>query len=137
MKRTVVDYGYGDKLAGFYAVELGVSEFQADHAETERRLMAAGRKAVEEDYAEALVLGCTLELGFHKKLEDALGVPVIDPSIAAFKRAAYAATLKRDCGWRPSRKWTCEAPPESERAAIGGFDTNDPFGNLLVLETRT
>lgn len=131
MKRTVIEYGYGEQLTDFYAVELGVTDFQADHAETERRLLAAGRRAVEEDYAEALILGCTLEVGFHRKLEDKLGVPVIDPSIAAFKRAEYAATLRRDCGWEPSRKWTCEAPPEEEMARIGGFDVNAPFGNRI------
>lgn len=133
MQATVHEYGYGSRLSGFYHVELGVTEFQADHAETESRLLAAGRRAVEEDYAEALILGCTLEIGFHKKLEDQLGVPVIDPSIAALKRAEYAATLKQDCGWIPSRKWSCESPPESEMAAIGGFDTNRPFGNRIVV----
>ena len=119
MQATVHEYGHGPRLSGFYHVELGVTEFQQDHAETERRLLAAGRRAVEADYAEALILGCTLEIGFHKRLEDQLGVPVIDPSIAAFKRAEYAATLKRDCGWIPSRKWSSEAPPEAEMAAIG------------------
>jgi len=133
MQATVHEYGHGPRLSGFYHVELGVTEFQQDHAETERRLLAAGRRAVEADYAEALILGCTLEIGFHKRLEDQLGVPVIDPSIAAFKRAEYAATLKRDCGWIPSRKWSSEAPPEAEMAAIGGFDVNRPFGNRIVI----
>jgi len=133
MQATVHEYGYGAKLSGFYHVELGVTDFQKDHEETERRLLEAGRRAVEEDYAECLILGCTLEIGFHKKLEDKLGVPVIDPSIAALKRAEYAATLKRDCGWVPSRKWSCEAPPEDEMAAIGGFDVNRPFGNRVVV----
>jgi allantoin racemase len=131
MRSTVHEYGYRDRLTGFYPVNLGVTDFQTDHAETERRLIAAGRKAVEEDYAEAIILGCTMEVGFHRKLEDVLGVPVIDPSIAAFKRAEYAATLRRDCGWVPSRKWTCEAPPEEEMAAIGGFDVDAPFGNRI------
>jgi len=133
MQATVHEYGHGPRLSGFYHVELGVTEFQQDHAETERRLLAAGRRAVEADYAEALILGCTLEIGYHKRLEDQLGVPVIDPSIAAFKRAEYAATLKRDCGWIPSRKWSSEAPPEAEMAAIGGFDVNRPFGNRIVI----
>jgi allantoin racemase len=133
MQSTVREHGYGDRLTGFYAVDLGVTEFQQDHAETERRLLAAGRRAVEEDYAEALILGCTLEIGFHRALEDQLGVPVIDPAIAAVKRAEYAATLRRDCGWVPSRKWSCEAPPEAELAAFGGFDVNEPFGNRVVV----
>jgi allantoin racemase len=133
MGRNVREYGHGDRLTGFYAVELNVVDFQKDHAETERRLLAAGRKAVEEDHAEALILGCTLEIGFHKTLEDKLGVPVIDPSIAALKRAEYAATLRRDCGWVPSRRWSCEAPPEAELAAFGGYDVNRPFGNRVVV----
>jgi allantoin racemase len=132
MHSTVRDYGHGDRLSGFYHVELGVTEFQADHAETERRLVAAGRKAVEEDYAEAIILGCTLEVGFYRDVEKAIGVPVIDPSIAAFKRAEYAANLKRQCGWKPSRRWSCEAPPEDEIARFGGFAGNDIFGNRLI-----
>jgi allantoin racemase len=132
MGATVREYGHGDRLTGFYAVELGVVDFQKDHAETERRLLAAGRKAVEQDYAEALILGCTLEIGFHKRLEEELGVPVIDPAIAAVKRAEYAAALRRDCGWVPSRRWSCEAPPEAEMALIGGFDGNRAFGNRVV-----
>lgn len=133
MKRNVHEYGYGDRLAGFYSVGLGVTDFHADPAETERRLIAAGRRAVEEDHAECLILGCTMEIGFYKRLEDELGVPVIDPALAAFKRAEYAATLKRDCGWVPSRRWSCEPPPEADLARIGGFDVNEPFGSRLVL----
>ena len=134
MDSTVRGYGYGDRLSGFYPVDMGVTDFQRDHVETERRLIAAGRKAVEDDYAEALILGCTLEVGFYKQIESELGVPVIDPSIAALKRAEYAAVLKRQCGWQPSRKWSSEAPPEEEIARFGQFDTNEPFGSRVVVE---
>lgn len=133
MKSNVLAYGHGPSLTGFYHVDLGVNDFQTDHEETARRLIGIGRKAVEEEYAEALILGCTMEIGFHKRLEEELGVPVIDPAIAALKRAEYGAALRRDCGWIPSRKWSCEAPPEEEMARIGGFDVNEPFGNRLVL----
>lgn len=136
MAATVRDHGYQERLSGFYHVELGVNDFQRDHDETRRRLIAAGRKAVEEDYAEALILGCTLEVGFYHELEDALGVPVIDPSIAALKRAEYGALLKRQCGWIPSRKWSCEAPPEEEIARFGGFDEGEAFGNRVVVGHR-
>jgi len=57
MHNTVREHGYGERLSGFYHVGLGVTDFQTDHGETERRLVAAGRRAVEEDYAEALILG--------------------------------------------------------------------------------
>jgi allantoin racemase len=137
MEATVRHNGHGNRLAGFYHVELGVNDFQRNHERTNRLLTEAGRRAVEEDYAEAVILGCTLEIGFYRQLEEALGVPVIDPSIAAFKRAEYAAVLKRQCGWVPSRKWSCEAPPEDEIARFGGFDEGLAFGNRIVIPADT
>lgn len=134
MSRTVADLGQETRLSGFYHVELGVNDFQTDHDRTNDLLTAAGRRAVEQEYAEAIILGCTLEIGFYKELEKDLGVPVIDPSIAAFKRAEYSALLKRQCGWVPSRKWSCEAPPEEEIARFGGFDDGEIFGNRIVVE---
>ena len=133
MHATVRDNGMAERLSGFYPVELGVTDFQTDHEVTERLLTAAGKKAVEQDYAEALILGCTLEIGFHDRLAQALGVPVIDPSIAALKRAEYAADLKRRCGWSPSRRWSCEPPPDAEIAAFGILGNADVFGNRLIV----
>ena len=52
MNATVRDNGMAERLSGFYPVELGVTDFHTDHEVTERRLTAAGKKAVEEDYAE-------------------------------------------------------------------------------------
>ena len=134
MQSTVHEHGHRDRLAGFYHVELGVTEFQEDHNRTATLLMNAARQAVEEDYAESIILGCTMEVGFHKKIEDQMGVPCIDSSIAALKRAEYGALLKRDCGWKPSRKWSCESPPEEEIAEIGAFDSGEIFGPRIVVE---
>jgi allantoin racemase len=134
MQATVHSLGHRDRLAGFYPVGLGVTEFQQDHDRTAARLLEVGRRAVAEDYAEALILGCTMEVGFDKTVERELGVPVIDPAIAALKRAEWGAILKRDCGWKPSRKWSCEAPPENEIERIGSFDTGPAFGGRLVVE---
>ncbi len=133
MHSTVREHGHEHRLCGFYHVEMGVTEFQRNHTETGRRLIEAGRKAVEEDFAEALILGCTMEVGFYHEVEARLGVPVIDPSIAALKRAEYGAVLKRQCGWKPSRRWSCESPSEEEMRAIGGFDGGDVFGNRIVV----
>lgn len=134
MRRNVVEYGHAERLAGFYDVGLGVDDFQKDHAETNRRLLAAGRRAVEADGAESLILGCTMEIGFYREIERELGVPVIDPSIAALKRAEYAAILKRQCGWVPSRKGSCESPSEEEMVRFNAFAANDPvFGSRIVV----
>jgi allantoin racemase len=133
MHSTVRELGHEHRLSGFYHVELGVNDFQRDHVESERRLTEAGRKAVEEDFAEAVILGCTMEIGFYKELEKKLGVPVIDPSVAALKRAEYAAVLKQQCGWGPSRRWSSEAPSEEEMARFGGFDDGEAFGSRMIV----
>jgi allantoin racemase len=134
MHANVVEYGHGERLAGFYEVGLGVDDFQKDHDETAHRLKQAGRKAVEEGYAEALILGCTMEIGFYKELEEELGVPVIDPSIAALKRAEYAALLKQQCGWGPGRTWSCEPPSETEMAKFDAFGGDEPvFGSRIII----
>lgn len=137
MQSAVHEYGHAHRLAGFYDVGLGVDDFQKDHEETARRLKAAGRRAIEEGGAEALILGCTMEIGFYKELEVEFGVPVIDPSIAALKRAEYAALLKRQCGWVPSRKGSCEAPSEEEMARFQTFAGNEPiFGSRIVIPAQ-
>jgi allantoin racemase len=137
MEAIVRDYGHQHRLTGFYDVDLGVTDFQKDHAETASRLISAGRLAVDGDFAEALVLGCTMELGFYKEVERAVGVPVIDPAIAALKRAEYGALLKRQCGWIPSRKWSCEPPPEDEIAAFGVFEGGDAIGPRSIVRAAS
>ena len=134
MSTTVNHHGYGNACAGFFHVGLGVNDFQANHARTNDLLTQAAETAIEKAYAESIILGCTLEIGFHEQMEQKLGVPVIDVSIAALKDAEYAAEMKRACNWTPSRKWSCEAPSEEEMAAIGVFDQDDIFGNRVVVE---
>jgi allantoin racemase len=81
-------------------------------------------------------LGCTLEIGFYRELEAEIGVPVIDPSIAALKAAEHAALLKCDFGWKPSRKWGSEAPPEREVAEFGLFREPYEFGDRVILPSE-
>ncbi|WP_299948332.1 aspartate/glutamate racemase family protein [uncultured Ruegeria sp.] len=133
MHSTVVANGYENRLSGFYPVGLGVTDFQMDHDTTAERLMQAGRKAVEDDHAEALILGCTMEIGFNETMARALDVPVVDPATAAFLRAEHLGSNRETCGWKPSRKWSCEAPDEAEMQALGVFDVEAPFGNRIVV----
>ncbi len=114
IKARLRDYGQLDRLASFRSVNLGVEDFQADRAETEHRLITAARRAVEEDGAEAIILGCTLEFGFYETLQAKVGVPVIDPVYAAYKLAETMADVKCRFGWKPSRVGGCEAPPEEQ-----------------------
>jgi allantoin racemase len=102
-------------------VELGVHDFQADHERTCERLLGEGRKAVREDGAEVIILGCTAEYGFHQQMQAELGVPVIDAVLAPFKYAEFLAEMAQQFGWFPSRVWGSEPPPEEEVKAWGLF----------------
>ncbi|MDD3514729.1 MAG: aspartate/glutamate racemase family protein, partial [Synergistaceae bacterium] len=77
-KKALVDkYGLSRDMASVRPASI---EQGADEAE---RLIAAGRRAVEEDMAEVLVLGCAGFAGLDKRMEKELGVPVLDGVICA------------------------------------------------------
>ena len=115
-------------------LELGVHDFQVDHDLTCDRLLTEGRKAIHQDGAEVLILGCTAEYGFNQKMQDELGVPVVDAVTAPFKYAEFLAELAGRFGWYPSRMWGSEAPPREEVDAWGLFDEEPAVGQQLSAE---
>lgn len=131
MTGRVREYGAIDRLASMRPLDMGVDEFQRDHALTRRRIIEQARLAVEQDGAEAIILGCTIEFGFFEAVQAEIGVPVIDPVVAAFKMAEALAGMKRRFGWTPSRVGACEAPPESELEAFGLFRDPVPIANRV------
>lgn len=114
MRENVGRYGMAHKLASFRSVGLGVHDFQRDPAETERRLLEAAQRAVADDGAEVIVLGCTIEYGFFRRLQARLGVPVLDAVVTPFKVAELFAELKLRCGWLPSKVGGFQSPPRDE-----------------------
>jgi allantoin racemase len=121
MNERVNHYGMKDRLASFRSLDMGVDDFQRDHQITRSRIIDEARRAVKEDHAEAVVLGCTIEFGFFEEVQEAVGVPVIDAVVAPFKHAEHLAQLKRQFGWKPSRVGSCEPPPEEELRRFGLF----------------
>jgi allantoin racemase len=114
MHENVVKYGFRDRLASFKSVDLGVYDFMKDVNETNRRLTAAAREAVEQDRAEVVILGCTAQLGFFRELQELLGVPVIDVAVASLKYAEFLADLQKRLHWGHSKKYGYESPPIAE-----------------------
>lgn len=118
MAENVRRYGFSEHLASFRPIGMGVLDFHRDPAETGRRLRYAARLAVEEDGAEVIVLGCTMQLGFFQELQADLGVPVIDVAVAALKHAEMLAQV-RAWGWTHSKVGGYEAPPAAEIDRLG------------------
>lgn len=90
-------------------------------------------EAINRDFAEGIVLGCTLEFGFYRKLQEQLGVPVIDSVYASFKTAEHLAGMKTRFNWKPSRKWSCAPPPEESIKEFGLFQGEPPIGNRITI----
>lgn len=131
MRERVAAYGYTERLASMRAIEIGVPDLQKDTCYTTERILEAGRRAKEEDKAEALILGCTCSFGMHEVVQKELGIPVIDPIIAAFKMAEFLGGLQRKLDLRPSRLWSCAPPPEAELKQFGIFQPDAPIGNKV------
>lgn len=131
MRERVDAYGYSGHLASMRSIDIGVPDLQKDVCHTTERIMEAGRRARDEDKAEALILGCTCSFGMHETLQRELGIPVIDPIIAAFRMAEFLGGLQRSLDLKPSRMWSCAPPPEAEMARFGIFEPGAPVGNLV------
>ena len=130
MIENIRQYGHDHRMVSMRSVEIRVPDLRVDHDLTGDRLLTEGRKAIQEDGAQVLTLGCAAEYGLHEKLLSVLGVPVIDATLAPFKYAEFLAELAKRFGWYPSRMWGSEAPPQAELAAWGILT------NVLVLKAR-
>ncbi|UCD81942.1 MAG: Asp/Glu racemase [Desulfobacterales bacterium] len=80
-------YGLKQRCTSVRAVEMSVLETETRSSRVQDTLISEGRKAVTEDRAEVLLLGCAGMAGLDKDMEDALGVPVLDGVVCAVKMA--------------------------------------------------
>ena len=76
-----------ERIVQIAAVNLnGISPW-ADRETTFKKLLACGQKMMRETHTEAIVLGCLSFLGLAEPLSRVLGIPVIDPAVAAVTTA--------------------------------------------------
>lgn len=76
-----------ERIGQIAAVNLnGISPW-ADRETTFKKLLTCGQKMMRETHTEAIVLGCLSFLGLAEPLSRVLGIPVIDPAVAAVTTA--------------------------------------------------
>jgi len=92
--RYLRQMGLMDRLAGERPLGISVAE-TASGDNTLDRMIEVGRALKEQDGAGAIVMGCAGMARHRRPLEDALGVPVIDPTQAAVTMALGAVQLSR------------------------------------------
>jgi allantoin racemase len=83
--RYLRQMGLIDRLAG--ERPLGVSVAESASEGTLARMVETGRALIDEDGADVVIMGCAGMARHRRPLEDALGVPVIDPTQAAVAMA--------------------------------------------------
>ena len=91
-QRAVRAAGLSARFAGDVAIGVGVVDL-AGEDDVFEKLVVAGRRLRDEDDANVLILGCAGMARYRERLEDALGVPVIDPTQAAATLAIGAVRL--------------------------------------------
>ncbi len=127
--KIVRGYGAEHAVASIRTLDILTSNLVLDPGLTARRIEEEVRIAVEEDGAEAILLGCTLEHGAQDAIQARLGVPVIDAVRAPFRMAEHLAGLST-LGWTPGRIAAGLAPDADELAATGCFGPV-PIGNRI------
>ena len=102
LRRLAWEAGAAEALASVRYIDMPVIEINKDHDAAVAAMLVESRKAVEDDGADTLVLGC-MSMGFldvAEYMSAELGVPVINPARAALKIAE--ASLAQ--GLRQSRR---------------------------------
>ena len=92
--RYLRQMGLMDRLAGESPINMSVAETASGDG-TLAKMIEVGRALKDEDGAGAIVLGCAGMARLRRPLEDALGIPVIDPTQAAVAMALGAVQFSR------------------------------------------
>jgi Asp/Glu/hydantoin racemase len=92
--RYLRQMGLMDRLAGERPLNMSVAEIAGGDG-TLSRMIEVGRALKDQDGANAIVMGCAGMARHRKPLEDALGIPVIDPTQAAVTMALGVVQLGR------------------------------------------
>jgi allantoin racemase len=86
--------GLSSKLASVRCIEARVLSLHDDLEATVKAMLAAGRKAIEEDGAQVLIPGCFGMVGLAERMQRELGIPVVDPAGAAVKLIETLVSLR-------------------------------------------
>ncbi len=93
--RMIAAMGVRERFVGDLPIEMGVTAL-ADERATLRRLIEVGRRLRDQHGADVLVMGCAGMARYRDALEEAVRIPVVEPTQAAVAMAWGRVRL----GWR-------------------------------------
>ena len=109
IEANLLRYGLDRRCARVRASEVPVLELERDDPATLARIETEIRLALEEDGAEAIVLGCSGMANLAKRLSDKFGVPVLEGVTCATALIEALAAL----GLKTSKIGGYASPAES------------------------
>ncbi len=124
-------YGYQSFVGSVLSSQTSVEDYLQSPEQSKASLLTLGQHAIENKNAEAIVLGCSANLGMYQSLQDSLGVPVIDPALAALSCAKQQAQNKKLFGWCTSNKGSLEAPWQDDKSKSYFADAKSSIGVIL------
>jgi allantoin racemase len=112
----VARHGFREQCASIRVVPLSVLEITTDFEHTKELMLAAAREAIEQDGAEAILLGCAGLGPLDAWMQERLAVPVFDGVACAVKLAEAldglgARTAKVRAYLKPEPKELAACPP--------------------------
>ncbi len=90
--------GMRSKIASIRSIEVPVLDLEKERVKVRESLLIESKKAIVEDGADIIILGCTGMMGMAKGLQESLhreglNIPVIDPTAASLKLAEVLVSL--------------------------------------------
>lgn len=104
--------GLSRRCSSVRACNLSTGEVDADPLSAAEAVLLEARRAIEQDHAEVICLGCAGLAGLEERIQTTLGVPVIDGVAAAVGLAQMLVRL----GLRTSKISTYAYPAAKEVA---------------------
>ncbi|MCY1455141.1 Hydantoin racemase [compost metagenome] len=118
-RKTIQEYGLESRLASVRSIDVRpdtAALLQGREEVVFEKLLEAGRRAIEEDGADVIVLGSTTMHQSHAYLAEHLPVPVLNPGVVAYKMCEVLL----DLGLSHSKR-AYPSPEQLKDAAFAAF----------------
>jgi allantoin racemase len=115
-EHLVLQYGFERRCKGIHGTDIAVLELDDPASDAFARILAAAEAALLHDRSGAIVLGCAGMADLCQRLQQHLGVPVIDGVAAAVKLAEGLVGL----GLQTSKRGDYAAPLPKVYAGLAG-----------------
>jgi len=83
LEHNLVRYGLATRCSGVRASDVPVLELENPHSDARQKISTEINKAIHDDHAEAIVLGCAGMTDLARSLSEEHGLPVIDGVVSA------------------------------------------------------